>query len=340
VDGNREEDLENSDAFLYYETNYALYSSFSKDWENWSLKTGLRVEYTDIKGNSLSTNQINNNDYIKFFPSFYLMKSINKNDQIYFNYNKRIFRPRYSQLNPFKYFLNDNTYNLGDPSLKPQIDNVLTLGYTIENKYTFEVYYKIEKDPIEQIVFQDNEEKIIKYITTNTDENIEYGFDFATNTKIAKDWNLYFLSSLFYSENQFFAIESNNELSKNEQWAFQGQIINYFSFLKDKSLTADVSFYILTPTANDASDISQISSLDLNLRKNLWNNKASINIGVSDIFNSLNFTQTTKYLNQDVFLKSRIENRLFTFGFNYKFGNFRLNNNKKEIDLIERERLN
>ena len=338
--GMREEDLENSDAFLYDETNYALYSSFSKDWEKWSIKTGLRAEYTDLKGNSLSTNQINNNDYLKFFPSFYLVNRINDNHEIYINYNKRIYRPNYKQLNPFKYFLNDNTYNVGDPNLKPQVDNILTLGYVLDNKYAFEVYYKIQKDPVEQIVFQDNDDKIIKYISTNINQNIEYGFEFYTYTRIAKDWNLYILSSLYYKENQFFAIESNNELSKNERWTSSNQIINYFSFLRDKSLTADVSFYLITPIAINASNISQRSDLSINLRKTLWNNKASINIGVSDIFNSLNFTQTTKYLNQDVFLKSRIENRLFTFGFNYKFGNFRLNTNKKEIDLNERERLN
>jgi len=34
-----------------------------------------------------------------------------------------------------------------------------------------------------------------------------------------------------------------------------------------------------------------------------------------------------------------MENRMFTFGFNYKFGNFRLDNNKKDIDLNERDRL-
>lgn len=338
--GIREEDLENSDAFLYDETNYALYSSFSKDWKNWSFKSGLRVEYTNIKGNSLSTNQINNNDYIKFFPSLYFLNRINDNNEIYFNYNKRIYRPRYSQLNPFRYYTNDNTYTIGDPNLKPQIDNTFTLGYTLKNKYTFEVYYRFENDPTDRIVFQDNDNKIIKYIYTNIDQTIEYGFDFTTYTKITKDWNLYILSSLFYNENQFFALESNNELSQNDKWSLYGQVINYFTFLKDKSLVADVSYLFISPTADDASDISQRSSLGINLRKSLWNNRASINIGVSDIFNNLNFTQTTKYLNQDVFLKSRMENRLFTFGFNYKFGNFRLNNNKKEIDLIERERLN
>jgi hypothetical protein len=72
----------------------------------------------------------------------------------------------------------------------------------------------------------------------------------------------------------------------------------------------------------------------------LWNDKGSISIGISDAFNSQNFTQTNKYLNQDFFLNSRIENRLLTIGFNYKFGNSKLKTNQKDIDLDERDRLN
>ena len=39
--GTRALDLQNSDTFLYDETNYAVYSSYSKDWNKWSLKLGL-----------------------------------------------------------------------------------------------------------------------------------------------------------------------------------------------------------------------------------------------------------------------------------------------------------
>ena len=94
----------------------------------------MRTELTDIKGNSISSNTINDTNYEKFFPSLHLLHTINDKNDIYFNYNKRIYRPRYSQLNPFKYFLNDNTYMTGDPNLQPQIDDVFTLGYTFNQR--------------------------------------------------------------------------------------------------------------------------------------------------------------------------------------------------------------
>ncbi|GAA3607393.1 outer membrane beta-barrel family protein [Flavivirga amylovorans] len=334
------EDFQNSDTFLYDETNYAAYISYSKDWEHWSFKSGLRAEYTDIKGNSLSTNQNSDNDYLKLFPSFYLLHKLNDDNKLYFNYNKRIHRPRYNQLNPFKYFLNDNAYNTGDPDLKPQIDDVFTLGYTLNAKYTFEIYYRTENNPTLEIVFQDNDDNVLKYINTNINKSVSYGLDFTTYTRLANRWNLYILSSFFYYDNRFFALESNNEITTNDKWSLYGQFVNYFSFLKDKSLTADVSFLYISPVADGPSITSNRSGLNINLRKIFLDNRAALSIGVTDIFNTQNFTKMTKYLNQDIFLNSRIENRLFTLGFHYNFGNFRLNTNKKEIELQERDRLN
>ncbi|GGK29203.1 TonB-dependent receptor [Yeosuana aromativorans] len=334
------EDIQNSDTFLYDEMNYAGYTSYSKDWKTWSFKSGLRVEYTDITGNSLSTGQVNKSSYAKFFPSFHVLHTFNEHHELYFNYNKRIYRPRYSELNPFKYYLNDNAYVTGNPRLKPEIDDVFILGYTINKTYTFEAYYRYENNPTLEITFQDNDNNILKYINTNIDKNISYGLDFTTYTKLNSFWNIYVLSSLFYYEGQFYAQESNNELITNDKWSFYSQIINYFSFLKDRSLTAEVSYLYISPIVEGSSVYSSRHGLDINFRKTLWNNKASLSIGVSDLFNTQNFTQTNKYLNQDLFTNSRMENRLLTIGFNYKFGNTHLKTNQKPIELDERDRLN
>lgn len=335
----KEVDLENSDIFLYDEINYAAYTSYSKDWESWSLKLGLRTEYTDIKGNSLSTSQVNNTDYVKFFPSFHLLHRINNDSEIYFNYNKRIYRPRYAQLNPFKYFLNDNTYVTGDPNLKPQIDDLFILGYTFNEDYTFEVYYRHEKNPTLQFINQDNINNLLIYKNTNTDVSISYGLDFTTYTQILPRWNLYVLSSVYYYKNNFFHPESTNLLYSADEWSLYAEITNYFSLLKDKSFTINISYMHMSPTNDGPTDTSTISGLDIGMRKTLWNNRASLSVGFSDVFNTRNFTTSTKYLNQDIFSKFRMENKLFTIGFNYKFGNFQLKNNAKGVNLTERERL-
>ncbi|RED49508.1 outer membrane beta-barrel protein [Seonamhaeicola aphaedonensis] len=338
--GIREEDLNNSDTFIYNETNFAAYTSYSQDWDSWSIKTGLRLEYTSIEGNSLLNNQMNKTDYLKFFPSIHILNRLNSNNEIYLNYKRRIARPRYNQLNPFRYFLNDNTFVVGDPNLMPQIDDVVTFGYTFNKDFTFEIYYRYENDPAQEIVFQDNEENVLKYSFTNIDNSISYGLDFITYTQLLKRWNLSVVSSLFYYENKFFALESDNSLQSIDRWSLYFQVANFFYFLEDNSLTADITYLFISPVvANGPSVTSTRSGLNINVRKSFWDNKASLSLGIADVFNNLNFNQTTQYANQDVFMKSRMENRLFIVGFNYKFGNTRLNKTRKLIDLEERDRL-
>ena len=332
-------DTQNSDNFLYDESIYASYLSYASNNENWNFKLGLRSEYTDIKSNSLSTNTINDNDYFKIFPSLHILKTLSEESEIYFNYNKRIQRPRYRELNPFRYYLNDNNYIVGDPELKPQIDDVLTLGYTFKQDFTFEAYYRYERNPTIELTIQDNQNNQLQYAYTNLDHAITYGLDFMTYTELLTNWNLYALTSVFYYDNKFYSQENPNNLLNNDKWSFYAQIINYFSFLKDKSLTADLTFLFISPVAEGPIDVSSRSSLDINLRKTFWNKRASLRIGFTDIFDTLNFNQTTRYLNQDIYSDWYTENRMFTIGFNYKFGNFRLDSNKKEIDLMERDRL-
>lgn len=338
-DGTIEADLLNSDRFYYDESNYALYSSIAKEWSSWSFKLGLRAEFTETRGVSVTNNSTDTSDYIKFFPSLNVLYALNDKNDIYFNYNKRIFRPRYNQLNPFKYFLNDNAFITGDPGLLPQIDNVFIIGYTFNEKYTLEAFYRYEDDPAIEIIFQDNDENLLKYINTNIDRSMTYGLDFTTFTPIIKNWDFYVLSSVYYYDNQFFAIESDNQLTNTGQWSFYGQVVNYLSFLENRSLTAEVSFIYISAFVDGPGTISGRSGFDVNIRKTIWNNKASFSVGINDAFNQMNFNQTTQYLNQDFAIDSRLENRLITFGFNYKFGNYNLENNKKDVELNERDRL-
>lgn len=337
--GIRSEDLENTDVFVYDEKNLAGYLSYEKDWERWSIKAGLRVEVTATEGTSLATNTPNTNDYTNLFPSFYLLNRLGNEDEIYFSYNRRIYRPRYSELNPFRKFLNDNAFITGDPGLLPEIDDSFVLGYTINNTFTFEAYYRYEKNPTLELPIQDNDNRLLKYIFTNIDHNESYGLDFTTYTGITKGWNLYVLSSMFFYENNFFAIGTNNQLVNNERWSVYANVVNYFSFLKDNSLTADIGVDYISPVFIGPSDVSSRLGVDINLNKTFWNNRASLNIGIRDLFNTRNFTNTTRYLNQDWFVDSNMENRMFVVGFNYKFGNYRLRKKSKEIDLKERDRL-
>ena len=130
-----------SDEFLYEEAIYAGYLEYSAGWEKWALNVGVRAEKTVIEGTSNSLGTVNNQDYFELFPSISLDRTLVDGNVLGLSYARRITRPRYQSLNPFKYFLNENNFNAGNPNLVPAIDNKIKLSYSYKNKLFFDLYY-------------------------------------------------------------------------------------------------------------------------------------------------------------------------------------------------------
>lgn len=104
------EDPTENDLFDYEETIGAAYFSYSRSWDHWSFKTGLRAEYTTTNGVSDLQGAVNDNDYFELFPTFYLQYAPSDKHNLSITYGRRITRPRYSIINPFKYFTGNNVF--------------------------------------------------------------------------------------------------------------------------------------------------------------------------------------------------------------------------------------
>lgn len=107
-----------SDKFDYNEKILAGYLGLKKNWDKWRFLFSIRGEQTETEGNSIALNQINNKDYFELFPNISLNYSPNGNHRVTLAYNKSITRPNYDLLNPFRYYINENNFTSGNPSLK------------------------------------------------------------------------------------------------------------------------------------------------------------------------------------------------------------------------------
>src|SRR5699024_5908841 len=114
--------------FNYDEQIYSAYFSASKNIdEKWAVKLGLRAEYTLSKGNSLTLNQITKRDYLELFPTAYISFNFNTSNSFVLSYGRRIDRPMYSYLDPFREYFNIYSYREGNPFLRPAYNNNLEL---------------------------------------------------------------------------------------------------------------------------------------------------------------------------------------------------------------------
>ena len=335
--GNTTYNAQDSDNYNYDEAIFAAYLNYNIDWEKWSFSAGLRAEQTDIEGQSLSTNVLNKQDYLEWFPTLNLSWQTTENLSLYSNFKRSINRPNYQNLNPFNFFLNDNTIVTGNPFLQPTFTNKIVLGTTIHGNYTFEFYYKDISQGIYEIPIQDNTNNIIIYQPKNIGTAIEFGLDFVTYFDVVDNWSLYFVTSMYNMQEE--AILDNQNV-KQSQWTNYSALSNDFTFLKDRSLTANFSLIYISKNLQGFQTVDGRLISDLSLSKKLFKNKATLSLAFADLFNKQDFTVRTKYGRQDNLSFHNQDNRYVKLGFSYKFGNTTLQTNERTKSKKERDRLN
>lgn len=338
--GNEVFNPEFSDDFIYDEKVWAGYISMVKNWEKWSLKTGLRAEYTDAEGRSIPLATKNIQNFFELFPTLYLLYTPNEDHSFSFNYSRRLQRPKYQDLNPFRYFVNENDFFVGNPTLQPNFSHNFNLNFTLKGTYFFDIYYRDNGNYISDLSFQDNQDLTLRQIRQNVLESTSYGLDFTYSKSVTKFWYIYTYMSVFSEDETFLAEESNNQPFTNKVEGFYGSFNNYLTLSKDGSFTGEVALTYLSRFLQGNYVLGPSTNLNVGLRKSLWKKRAVVSVAAEDLLRKANARLTTRYLNQDNGYLAQPETRFVRFGFTYNFGNFRLEDNQRNIDKIERDRLN
>ncbi len=123
--------------FRYDEHVTAAYISVGKQFGNhWSVKLGLRGEYTYSRGNWQSADTITSKSYFNPFPTAYVGYTTNPLGKLQqpisvgANYTRRIKRPNYWMLNPFRTYVDAYSYQEGNTELTPEFNNDVELNFS------------------------------------------------------------------------------------------------------------------------------------------------------------------------------------------------------------------
>ncbi|SDS35953.1 TonB-dependent receptor [Gramella sp. MAR_2010_147] len=339
-DGLRSFDPALSDGLVYDENIYAAYVSLSKDWEKWAMQLGLRGEYTDVQGDSRTFGTVNTQEYFELFPTFYVSYSPEEDHSFGLDYSRRISRPRFQSLNSYRYFINENNFQEGNPNLMPSISNKITFNYNYKNTWFFDLYWDRAENSIALLPFQDNENRNLRSVNLNMNYEQQFSFDVTYYSYLNDWWVLSTYASFFYMENEFPALESGGQLVKNDVLSTYIQAYNYFILGKDGSFSAEViGTYLPTFIAGSYVFDEPQYGLTLGLKKTFFDSRLTATVNLEDAFNSMNIPLKSQYLNQNNGFFAKPESRMLRLGLIYKFGNFKLNDNSRAINAEESERL-
>lgn len=322
-----------SNLFDYAEKNYAAYISTSKDFgEKWSVKFGLRYEYAQSLGTSPTTSLQSESGYGKLFPTAYVSYQLSANHQLSFNYSKRINRPSFRALDPFRWYSNPYSYYSGNPILQPSFNHNVELNYVFKSKFSVNLYYQRNIDGFDQISVLDG----INMISTfhNFFNQNSYGMNLNYGNTFFKFWETHLSTSLSYSDTQ---ITKFNAVPQNGS-SFYYATNNTFQLNKEKTFFLFANYSQSLPSKDGNNTSLSNANFSTGVKFSLMEKALQINMSVNDLFRQSGYRGKVFFEDNYQTFNNYWDARKVTLSVSYKFGNQKVKAKNRSVDFEEKDR--
>ncbi|NNV54189.1 TonB-dependent receptor [Limnovirga soli] len=304
-----------SNHFVYKENINAGYTNFSKQLnKKWSAQAGLRVENTNATGNQLTTGETFKREYTQLFPTAYLGYTLSDKNQFALSYGRRIERPDYGDLNPFYYFLDKYTYQVGNPYLSPQFSHNIEISHTYKGFLTTTLAYNNINDIIQQVLEQNDSTFTTFVRQSNIAKQESFTLSVNAGFPVTKWW-----TTNIYAQANHNAFEGyvNNGNIKVDGYGFTTNISNQFKF--NKGWGMELSGFYRSKMVEGTVISKPMGVVNMGISKSVLKSKGTIKLNVRDFLDIQQFNGYSKYQNIDVTIHNEWDNRVVNLSFSYRF---------------------
>ncbi|MDP9077206.1 MAG: TonB-dependent receptor [Bacteroidota bacterium] len=308
----------NFDKFQYSENIQAVFVNLNKSFGNWAIQAGLRGEATQSTGISVELSQKNSRSYLNLFPTFYLTYKASKEDNISINYGRRISRPYFSSLDPFKTYQDLYDYSIGNPLLRPSFTNNYELSNTYHHLLNTTLSYGVTTNESGGIQLVNNNSNIQVTTVGNFFHSKNYLLDNSISTTVFKWLQTTDDFSIYYSET---TSTSNLTKPQSNGWGADVSSSNsiYFDEAQLWTLGLDVTHQF--PFVSGIYHYMQYTFADLSASTVFFNKKLQVSLALRDIFKTKNIQSVATFNNIDYASIANNDSRRFLINLRYSFGN-------------------
>ena len=316
--------------YEYKEQVAALYTSLGNDWGRWSGQVGVRAEmtniFTNLKGYAHDgTDSINGGKpYIDFFPSAHLNYSVNENNQFQVSYTRRIRRPGFWQMSPFRSYNDNRNIRMGNPALKPTYMDSYERGYIRlwdKARVNFTAYYRHGNNTIRSYTYM--ADCVFYSMPVNFGKADDFGVELVAQGQMTKWWNL-------NGNVNFFRSYSNGTINgkeyPTESWMLFGRAVSKFKIKNwfDFQLTA----HVMGPHKEPLGMRKGNWWMDLAVSKEVFHGNGTITFNVRDLFNSRSWGGESWGDGFWQYNTSKWNRRSFSINFNYRINQQNMRRNR------------
>ncbi|WP_153796666.1 outer membrane beta-barrel family protein [Foetidibacter luteolus] len=308
-------DTRRSNHFLYTENINAAYVNYSRPLnKKWNAQLGLRLENTIAKGEQLTTGEVFERNYTQLFPTAYLGYTMNDKNQFALSYGRRIERPDYGDMNPFYYFLDKYTYQVGNPYLRPQFSHNIELTHTYGGFLTTTFGYNKTKDIIQDVIEQIDSINTSYVRKSNIASQDNFNLSVSANFPVTKWYRANIYSQAIY--NRFRGV-INNGYEDVSGIGFMANVSNQFTLPKEWTL--ELSGFYRGRMIEGTLVSRPMGALNFAVSKNILKKKGTIRLNIRDFLDVQQFRGYSKYQNIDVDIRNQWDNRVVNLSFTYRF---------------------
>jgi len=314
--GNWEYDATSSNHFKYREQIHAGYVNVNEEFKKTSIQLGLRAEYTNTLGNQLTTGSVLKRNYFQLFPSLTVSEQFGESHRLQLAYSRRIQRPDYDDLNPFRVFRDPLLYYEGNPNLQPELTQTIALSHVFKNKYTVGLNYSKTKG-------------VITWVSGQID-NINTTFESPQNLKSLVNYGLSFTAQNTYfswwTASNFANVFKNQYQGDGPIGDFNNSMVSYSlnsqnSFKAGKGYTFELNGYYHSKSVYGTSIERGYYAVSAAVQKLILKDKGSLKLLANDIFQGSQYRYITRYQNIDMNSHVNVDSRRLILSFSYRFGN-------------------
>jgi iron complex outermembrane recepter protein len=301
--------------FSYKENINAIYLNWAGEFKKLGVQLGLRGEQTRADGEQTVHDATFHHDYFDFFPSAFFTYTFSPKHQSRLSYSRRVDRPAYGQLNPFRYFIDPYNFFEGNPNLTPQFTHVFELSHNFMKLYSIGVNYSHTVDAMTQIAKQIDSTHTTFISTENLNTNDNYGVTMSVPLHLASWWESSNNFNLY--SNEYSGISSVGAVDKRlTTFTFH----SYNTFALSKGWSFELSGYYNTAALYGTTVSNPVGSVSAGISKRFWKERFRLRANINDIFHTEVTTSVIKYQNINVDFRREYDSQFIRLHLSYNFG--------------------
>lgn len=308
-------DRNRTNRFRYDETITAAYVNWNRSLATTNVQVGLRMEHTLAQGHQAVGDSSFTRRYAQLFPSAAIKRTLSKNHELNLTLSRRINRPSYSQLNPFRTIIDPTTSGSGNPNLRPETSYNFELTHTFKGTFSTGLSYSRTTSPMVGVVQPETDSTVIS-TSVNLNRQDYFALTLTIPLQPAKWWQMYNNAVFYYSH--FVGNLAGTSLNKGRP-AFNVSSNHTFTFGNGWSGELNGSFQ--SGEQYGFLRVQPNGQLTAGVQKTLWERKGTLRLNVSDIFFTSKVRAVSAYDNYVEQFFQRRDSRVATLSFSYRFGN-------------------